>query len=206
MDSIPSRESGDGAFHVVTRTGNAPLDVTVVDLPLDAEAHFAASASGSGATLRLPHTFEGGFQLNTMNARPEVQFDAGVRDPGYRDRERRMVERQVDNKKLVGAVGWVEQKHERKSRSEWGSWVEERRRPGGPRAAGLRGSHHWQERHRRFREQFEALEAERGDVGVQSTPEVEPLDWRDWTPPIYGNYSGSALVVSIDGPAVLDLT
>lgn len=203
LDAIPARESGAGAFHAVARTSNAPLDLVVYDLPLDADTHIAVGAPNGGATLRLPHAYDGGFHLHAVNGPTEVQFDAAVRDPGDRGRERHMYKRRIDRNRLVGSVGWVTPGDRQEPRGGLSSRVEGRKRWGARRVAGRDDV---QERRRRFREMFDELEGERKDVGVQTSPEVWPLGWREWDPSAHGNYSSSALVVSTNGPAVLDLT
>lgn len=202
LDAIPSRESGDGGFQVVARTSNAPLDLSVFDLPLDADAHIAVSSSNGGAKLRLPPAFDGGFQLHTVNALSEVRFDADVPDPTDSGRERRMFKRRIDQNRLVGTVGWVESEFRQEARSGV------RPEDGGQRLWGSRpvGSDRSLERRRRFMELFGELEGERRHVGMQTSPDVWPAGWRDWNNPAHGNHSSSALVVSINGPAVLDLT
>lgn len=195
LDSIPASESGTGAFNAVARTSNAPLDLAVYDLPVDADANFAVGSSNGGATLRLPPAFDGNFQLHTVNARSEVQFDAAVQDPSDRGRERRIVKRRIDKNRLVGSVSWDQPDHKLGAR--------EQRLLRSHRTA---TSDNHAERRRRFRQLFDELEEVRMDVDVQTLPEVQPWDWRDWRPPVHGNHSSTALVVSINGPAVLDLT
>ena len=195
LDSIPASESGTGAFHTVARTSNAPLDLAVYDLPPDADANFAVGASNGGAMLRLPPAFDGNFQLHTVNARSEVQFDAAVQDPSERGRERRIVKRRIYQNRLVGSVSWDRPDHKLEG--------SEQRLLGSHRAV---TSEYHAERRRRFRQVFDELEEARMDMDVQTLPEVQPWDWRDWRPPVHGNHSSTALVVSINGPAVLDLT
>ena len=169
------------------------------DLPLDADAHIAVSSSNGGAKLRLPHAFDGGFQLHTVNALSEVRFDADVPDPTDSGRERRMFKRRIDQNRLVGTVGWIEPEVREKTRSDLRTEGEGRRGMGSRPVGNGRSL----ERRRRFMELFDELEGERRDVGM---PEVWPAGWRDWNNPAHGNHSSSALVVSINGPAVLDLT
>ncbi|KAH9927774.1 uncharacterized protein B0H18DRAFT_1118303 [Fomitopsis serialis] len=60
--------SGEAMFDVVTRTTNAAVEVNVVVLPVDADVRVAAKTTNNRATLRLPHTFEGNFQLRSTNS------------------------------------------------------------------------------------------------------------------------------------------
>ncbi|TFY60269.1 hypothetical protein EVJ58_g5262 [Rhodofomes roseus] len=79
LDAQPA--SGEGTFSVIARTTNAALELAVVDLPLDADVHVSAKTSQGSATLRLPHTFEGDFQLRTSNSLPGRALRAGRARP-----------------------------------------------------------------------------------------------------------------------------
>ncbi|KAH9833565.1 uncharacterized protein C8Q71DRAFT_712854 [Rhodofomes roseus] len=198
LDAQPA--SGEGTFSVIARTTNAALELAVVDLPLDADVHVSAKTSQGSATLRLPHTFEGDFQLRTSNSLPDVLFGPGVRDPSGRGRVRRMSKERVGRNRMIGAVGWV-------GPGVWPREPSDDQEEVRPRQ-GLR--ERVRERHDQYLQLASALGEKEGhrDAGVQTSDDDWDVEWQGGSAAPRGgrHLSSSALVVTSNGPALLDLT
>ena len=82
------KNSTSGAFTVVTRTSNAPLDVNFLDHAPDGLLKLDAHTSNSPAEVRLHPSFEGTLKLRTSLFAATVSPDLEVEDPAGRGRTR----------------------------------------------------------------------------------------------------------------------
>ncbi|KAH9171093.1 hypothetical protein EDB89DRAFT_1194704 [Lactarius sanguifluus] len=80
--------STSGAFTVVTRTSNSPLEVNFSDHAPDGLLKLDAHTSNSPVEVRLHPSFEGTFKLRTSVFSATVSPDLEVVDPAGRDRKR----------------------------------------------------------------------------------------------------------------------
>ncbi|KAH8993594.1 hypothetical protein EDB86DRAFT_3103177 [Lactarius hatsudake] len=89
LSLISTFENGtSGAFTVVTRTSNSPLEVNFSDHAPDGLLKLDAHTSNSPVEVRLHPSFEGTFKLQTSVFPATVSPDLEVVDPAGRDRKR----------------------------------------------------------------------------------------------------------------------
>jgi hypothetical protein len=80
--------STSGAFTVITRTSNSPLDVNFSDHAPDGLLKLDAHTSNSPVEVRLHPSFEGTMKLRTSLFAPTVSPELEVEDPAGRGRTR----------------------------------------------------------------------------------------------------------------------
>jgi hypothetical protein len=96
-----------GDFRVRTHTANAPLNVCITKSPPDSRLHFEGATKNAPASAALPAAFEGGFLLQTSHFRPALHVSPHVKDPAGRGRVRKVKDRVVAGRAMIGNVSWV---------------------------------------------------------------------------------------------------
>jgi hypothetical protein len=92
---------------VHAHTANAPLDVRITKSPPDSRLHFAGSTKNAPAGAALPPAFQGGFLLQTTHFYPALHVSPHVEDPTGRGRVRKVKDRVVAGRAMIGNVSWV---------------------------------------------------------------------------------------------------
>jgi hypothetical protein len=92
---------------VRTHTANAPLDVYITKSPPDSRLHFEGATKNAPASAALPAPFQGGFLLQTSHFRPALHVSPHVKDPAGRGRVRKVKDRVVAGRAMIGNVSWV---------------------------------------------------------------------------------------------------
>jgi hypothetical protein len=105
--STNSSSGTGGDFRVHTHTSNAPLDVHIIKSPPDSRLHLEGSTKNAPAGAALPPAFEGGFLLQTTHFRPALHVSPHVKDPAGRGRVRKVKDRVVAGRAMIGNVSWV---------------------------------------------------------------------------------------------------
>ncbi|KAJ7478593.1 hypothetical protein B0H11DRAFT_2027937 [Mycena galericulata] len=89
-----------GIFLVKADTINGRLKTVVSSAPLDSVLNVAATTSNSQASLQLPSTYEGGFELHTSNAVPSIKrLNPYEPDPAHKRRTRH-----VETEEVAGSI------------------------------------------------------------------------------------------------------
>ncbi len=105
--STNSSSGAGGDFRVYTHTSNAPLDVSISVSPPDSHLVFEGSTKNAPARVALPAAFEGGFLLQTTHFHPTLHVSPDVKDPAGRGRLRKVDERVIAGRAVIGNVSWV---------------------------------------------------------------------------------------------------
>ena len=96
-----------GAFWVVAETARAPLTLTVADAPVDSQLTLEAKTSWAPASVALPPTYEGRFDLRTnLFFIPELSWRGGVKDPAGFDRQLDLNYERPSRSVHTGSVAW----------------------------------------------------------------------------------------------------
>lgn len=95
-----------GRFRVFASTNNSPVNVTVLESPVNGRLHVEAKTRNAPALLELDSAFEGSFAAHTTNAEPALNFKEGVEDPAGEQRERFVETSYVSPGRTGGSVAW----------------------------------------------------------------------------------------------------
>ena len=106
LQSNTSSATG-GKYDVLARTSNGPLDLSVLDAPVDHTLTLDAQTSNVGARVSLHKTFEGSFDLQSSRwFRPTVEWDQDVEDPAGKDRTRSVEFHSIRGGSAQGNAWW----------------------------------------------------------------------------------------------------
>jgi hypothetical protein len=105
--STNSSSGTGGDFRVHAHTANAPLDVRITKAPPDSRLHLEGSTKNAPAGAALPAAFQGGFLLQTTHFYPALHVSPHVKDPAGRGRVRKVRDRVVAGRAIIGNVSWV---------------------------------------------------------------------------------------------------
>ena len=106
LQSNTSSASG-GKYDVLAHTSNGPLDLSVLDAPVDHTLALDAQTSNVGARVSLHKTFEGSFDLQSSRwFRPTVEWDKDVEDPAGKDRTRSVEFHSIRGGSAQGNAWW----------------------------------------------------------------------------------------------------
>jgi hypothetical protein len=99
------------------------LSVSFSSGPPESRLVFDGSTRNAPARVALDPAFEGGFLLQTTQFRPTVHLTPGVEDPTGRGRQRKMNDRVVGGRAVIGNVSWVPPGKYPQARPEGPSWA-----------------------------------------------------------------------------------
>jgi hypothetical protein len=105
--STNSSSGTRGDFRVYAYTANAPLDVCITKSPPDSHLHFEGATRNAPACAALPAAFEGNFLVQTSHFHPALHVSPHVKDPAGRGRVRKVNDRVVAGRAIIGNVSWV---------------------------------------------------------------------------------------------------
>ncbi|KAK0212268.1 hypothetical protein DFS33DRAFT_1280260 [Desarmillaria ectypa] len=92
---------------VSTHTSNGPLQVKVLESPVDSKVKLDARTSNAFAEVWLPPTYEGTYSLSTSHMQPSLLVEEKS-DPAGRGRRRTVKQNTVRRGETVGEVYWDE--------------------------------------------------------------------------------------------------
>ncbi len=94
-------------FRVLTKSANKPVDLKVISLPSRADTNIDVQTTNALATVRLPLTYEGKFDLHSTPYKPVVNVSQDVKDPSGLVRRREVKNDRERRGLLTGSVAWV---------------------------------------------------------------------------------------------------
>jgi len=122
--STNSSSGTGGHFRVYTHTSNAVLNVSFSASPPDSHLVLYGSTRNAPARVALDPAFEGGFLLQTTRFRPTLHVTPGVKDPTGHGRQRKVDDRVVAGRALIGNVSWVPHgQHTPRPEAEKAGWA-----------------------------------------------------------------------------------
>lgn len=125
--STNSSSGTGGDFRVYAHTSNAALNVSFSASPPDSHLVFEGSTKNAPARAELDAAFEGGFLLRTTQFHPTLHVSPGVKDPTGQGRVRKVKDRVVAGRAMIGNVSWVppaeDQLVDADARAGWASVV-----------------------------------------------------------------------------------
>ncbi|KAH9992126.1 hypothetical protein BJV77DRAFT_1067875 [Russula vinacea] len=121
--STNSSSGTGGFFRVHADTSNAALSVSFPSGPPESRLVFDGSTKNAPARVALDPAFEGGFLLQTTKFHPTVHLTPGVEDPTGRGRKRKLNDRVVGGRAVIGNVSWVSPGNHPQARPEGASWA-----------------------------------------------------------------------------------
>ncbi|KAK0226557.1 hypothetical protein IW262DRAFT_1457799 [Armillaria fumosa] len=92
---------------VSARTSNGPLQIKVLESPVDSKVKLDARTSNAFAEVGLPPTYEGTYSLSTSHMQPSLRVGE-MADPAGRGRRRTVKQNTVRRGETVGEVYWDE--------------------------------------------------------------------------------------------------
>ncbi|KAJ7750100.1 hypothetical protein DFH07DRAFT_550660 [Mycena maculata] len=98
-----------GKFHVDAETSNGLLATTIASSPLDAVLYVQAKTSNSPASLTLPPTYEGDFDVRSSNSAPPAlkRLNPLEKDPASKGRTRAVGTNVMTKRTMSGTVYWT---------------------------------------------------------------------------------------------------
>ncbi|KZV71251.1 hypothetical protein PENSPDRAFT_578174, partial [Peniophora sp. CONT] len=95
-----------GLFRVFAQTYNSPVNVTLLESPINGHLRVEAKTKNAPALLELDSAFEGKFAAHTTNANPSISLKEGVEDPVGDGRERFVETSYISPRIKGGSVAW----------------------------------------------------------------------------------------------------
>lgn len=95
-----------GLFRVFAQTYNSPVNVTLLESPINGFLRVEAKTKNAPALLELDSAFEGNFAAHTINADPSIALKEGVEDPVGEGRDRFVQTSYVSPRTTGGSVAW----------------------------------------------------------------------------------------------------
>ncbi|PBK88467.1 hypothetical protein ARMGADRAFT_937255 [Armillaria gallica] len=92
---------------VSAHTSNGPLQIKVLESPVDSKVKLDARTSNAAAEVWLPPTYEGTYSLSTSHMQPSLRVGE-MSDPAGRGRRRMVKQNTVRRGETVGEVYWDE--------------------------------------------------------------------------------------------------
>ncbi|KAK0495084.1 hypothetical protein EDD18DRAFT_1173857 [Armillaria luteobubalina] len=92
---------------VSARTSNGPLQIKVLESPVDSKVKLDARTSNAFAEVGLPPTYEGSYSLSTSHMQPSLRVGE-MADPAGRGRRRTVKQNTVRRGETIGEVYWDE--------------------------------------------------------------------------------------------------
>ena len=118
------RGGNGGPYRVTATASNEYINLAFVDAPLDHALTASAQTSNGHVSVAVHDTFEGPFDLSTVNANLPSLMARNPRDPAGLGRRRRHTIHSGGRSTLYGNVWWGEENKERGSvsvsTSNWG--------------------------------------------------------------------------------------
>lgn len=105
--STSSSSGMGGHFRVYTHTSNAVLNVSFSASPPDSQLVFHGSTRNAPARVALDPAFEGGLFLRTTQFYPTLHVTPGVKDPTGQGRQRKVNDRVMAGRAVIGNVSWL---------------------------------------------------------------------------------------------------
>ncbi|EAU91944.1 hypothetical protein CC1G_11130 [Coprinopsis cinerea okayama7 len=101
-----TQENDGGAFGIVAETARGHIDADIVETPIDSILTLEAQTALARIDARLPTTFQGQFDLETVLSKASLDYKEDVEDPAGKGRKRHLQVDSVKRNQIQGATWW----------------------------------------------------------------------------------------------------